>query len=165
MHACTCKRYKFPYGQIKLNWIEWWPQFNNNNGNNWFLYSAFLVWDTTQGALQCIITPVTGFDFQSYTHSAPSQLPGEHSGQAPLQGRTRATPSDDNKVRILPGTHLHTWVERGNVDNVLTKVLGIDGNRTRYPLIQSQWFNPIYHGTSELVKAHSKYSTNCWTLH
>ena len=33
-----------------------------NNNNNWFLYSAFLVWDTTQSALQCIITPVTGFN-------------------------------------------------------------------------------------------------------
>ena len=28
------------------------------------------------------------------------------------------------------------------------KVPGIDGNRTRNPLIQSQGFNPIYHGTS-----------------
>ena len=35
---------------------------NNNNNNNWFLYSAFLVWDTTQSALQYIITPVTGFN-------------------------------------------------------------------------------------------------------
>ena len=28
------------------------------------------------------------------------------------------------------------------------KVPGIDRNRTRNPLIQSQGFNPIYHGTS-----------------
>ena len=34
----------------------------NNNNNNWFLYSAFLVWDTTQSALQWIITPVTGYN-------------------------------------------------------------------------------------------------------
>ena len=27
------------------------------------------------------------------------------------------------------------------------KVPGIDGNRTRNPLIQSQGFNPVYHGT------------------
>ena len=56
-----------------------------------------------------------------------------------------------NNVRILPGTHLYTWVESSNVDKALAegqKVPGIDGNRTRNPLIQSQGFNPIYHGTS-----------------
>ena len=37
-----------------------WEQLIINN--NWSLYSAFLVWDTTQSALQCIITPVTGFN-------------------------------------------------------------------------------------------------------
>ena len=37
-------------------------KFCINNNNNWFLYSVFLVWDTTQSALQCIITPVTGFN-------------------------------------------------------------------------------------------------------
>ena len=66
---------------------------NNNKNNNWFLYSAFVVWDTTQSALQCtcIITPGHWIQYQSCTHSAPSQLLGEHSGQAPLQGRTHAT--------------------------------------------------------------------------
>ena len=29
----------------------------SNNNNNWFLYSAFLVWDTTQSALQSITSP------------------------------------------------------------------------------------------------------------
>ena len=48
---------------------------------------------------------------------------------------------ETNNVRILPGTHLYTWVESSNVDKVScwrTKVPGIDGNRTRNPLIQSQ---------------------------
>ena len=57
------------------------PVFNNNN-NNWFLYCTFLLWNTTQSALQCIITPGHWIQYQSCTNSAPSQLPGEHSGQA-----------------------------------------------------------------------------------
>ena len=32
------------------------------------------------------------------------------------------------------------------------KVPGIDGNRTQNPLIQSQGFTPIYHGTSTVVE-------------
>ena len=32
----------------------------------------------------------------------------------------------------------------------VSKVPGIDGNRARNPLIQSQGFNPIYHDTSTL---------------
>ena len=54
--------------------------FNHNNNNKWFLYSAFLVWDTTQSAWQYIITPSHWIQYQSCTGSAPSQLPGEHSG-------------------------------------------------------------------------------------
>ena len=52
-------------------------------------------------------------------------------------------------IHILPGTHLYTRVESSNVDKVScwrTKVPGIDGHRTRNSLIQSQGFNPIYHG-------------------
>ena len=52
--------------------------------------------------------------YQSCTHSAPSLLPGEHSGQVLLQGCTHATCN----VRILPGTHLYTLVESSNVDKV-----------------------------------------------
>ena len=50
-------------------------------------------------------------------------------------------------LHILPGTHLYTWVESSNVDKVScwrTKVPGMDGNRTRNPLIQSQGLTPIY---------------------
>ena len=58
-----------------------------------------------------------------------------------------------NNVRILPGTHLYTWVGSSIVDKVSCwrelKVPGIDGNQTRYPLIQSQGFNPVHHGTSK----------------
>ena len=60
--------------------------------------------------------------YQSCTHSAPSQLPGEHSGQAPLQGRTYPTGYPfihlggeqqcgwcvllkDKSARIEPATH------------------------------------------------------------
>ena len=38
--------------------------------------------------------------YQSCTHCVPFQLPGEHSGQAPFQGRTHATSSD--KLRSHP---------------------------------------------------------------
>ena len=116
---------------------------NKNYNNNWFLHSSFLEGDTTRGALQCIITPGHWIQYQSCTHRAPSQLLGEHSGQAPHQAA--------NNVRILPGTHLYTWMESSNVDNVScwrTTVPDIDGNETRNHLIQSQGFNPIYHGTS-----------------
>ena len=87
---------------------------------------------------------------QFCTQSALPPLPGEHSGQSPFYRRTQCQ-LNHNNVRILPGTHLYTWVESSNVDKVpcwRTKVPGIDGNRTRNPLIQSQGFNPIYHGTS-----------------
>ena len=64
-----------------------------------------------------------------------------------------------NNVRILPGTYLYTWVESNNADKEScwrTKVPGMDRNRTRNPLIQSQGFNPIYHGTSICL-----YNWNC----
>ena len=37
---------------------------------------------------------------------------------------------------------------------------GIDGNRTRNPLIQSQGFNPIYHGTSMRPMLYSNTAVN-----
>ena len=67
-------------------------------------------------------------------------------------------------VRILPDTHLYTWVESSNVDKVscwrTKKVPGIYGNRTCNPLVQSQGFNPIYHGTSAFDKG-----SNCLQSH
>ena len=48
------------------------------------------------------------------------------------------------------GTHLYTLMENSIVIDMScwrTKVPGIDGNRTRNPLIQSRSFSPIYHGT------------------
>ena len=60
-----------------------------------YILYAFLVWDTTQSTLQCIITPGHWIHISIlHSYSAPSQLPGEHSGNAPLQGRTHATSSD-----------------------------------------------------------------------
>ena len=64
---------------------------NNHYDNNWFLYSAFLVWNTTQSALQSIITHGHWIQYQSCTHSEPSQ---RASGQVPLQGCTHAKLSD-----------------------------------------------------------------------
>ena len=52
-----------------------------------------------------------------------------------------------NNVRILPGTHYTPGWRAAMWIKCLaerTKVPGIDGNRTRNPLIQSQGFNPIY---------------------
>ena len=118
--------------------------------------TAYTVWGTTQSALQCIITPGHWIQYQSCTHSAPSQLPGEHSGQAPLQERTHATSSKQQitfascRVPIYtPGWRAAMWIKclaEGQ------KVPGIDRNRARNPLIQSQGFNPIHHGTSTSTK-------------
>ena len=66
-------------------------------------------------------------------------------------------------LHILLGTHLYTWVESSNVDKVSywrSKVPGIDGNRTRIPLIQSQGFTPIYHSTTGSVSSHSWHDRN-----
>ena len=70
---------------------------NNNKNNNWFLYSAFLVWDTTKALYSVSLPPVNGFNINPaliHVYSARSQLAGEHSGQAPPQGRTHAKSSD-----------------------------------------------------------------------
>ena len=85
--------------------------------NNWFLYSAFLVWYTTQSALQCIITPVTGFNINPalivhILYSLGSILARCHFRGAHMPHHAT------NNVRILPGTHLYTWVESSNVDKV-----------------------------------------------
>ena len=56
-----------------------------------------------------------------------------------------------NNIRILPGTHLYTWVESSNVDKVScwrTKSARHWRESNSQPLIQSQGFNPIYQGTS-----------------
>ena len=45
-------------------------KFHNNNNNKWFSYSPFLVWDTTQSALKCIITTGHWIQYQSCTYSA-----------------------------------------------------------------------------------------------
>ena len=122
-----------------------------NKNDNWFLYSAFLAWNTTQSALQCIISPVTGFDINPalivhLLNSLGSIL-------ARCQFRGAHMPNQvTNNVFILLGTHLYTWVESSNVNQMscwrTIASACIDGNRTRNPLIQSQGFNPIYHGTS-----------------
>ena len=90
---------------------------SNNNNNNWFLYSAFLVWDTTQSALQCIITPVTGFNINPalivhLLNSLGSILARCYFRSAHMPHHAT------NNVRILPSTHLYTWVESSNVDKV-----------------------------------------------
>ena len=54
---------------------------NDNNDNDWFLYIALFQ---TQSALQ-YITRGHWIQYQSCTPSAPSQLPGEHSGQVYVQ--------------------------------------------------------------------------------
>ena len=124
----------------------------NNNDNNWILYSAFLVLDTTQSALQFHITPGHWIQYPALIahllNALGSILARHHFRGAHIAHQVT------NKVCILPGTHLYTWVESSNVDKVScwrTKVPGIDGIGTRNPLIQSQGFNPIYHGTSEMV--------------
>ena len=83
---------------------------NNNNNNNWFLYSAFLVWDTTQSALQCIITPVTGFIINPALIVHLLNSLGSILARCYFRGAHMPHHATNN-VRILPGTHLYTWVE------------------------------------------------------
>ena len=92
------------------------PPLNNNN-NNWFLYSAFLVWDTTQSALQCIITPVTGFNINPALIVHLLNSLGSTLARCYFRGAHMPHHATNN-VRILPGTHLYTWVESSNVDKV-----------------------------------------------
>ena len=97
--------------------------------------------------------------YQSCTHSAPSQLPAEHSG---YKGTSTYATSGVHTCHIMqqimfasyrvpiytPGWRAAMWIKclaEGQ------KVQGIDGNRTRNTLIQSQGLNPIYHGTSTYV--------------
>ena len=90
-----------------------WMIYNNN----WFLYlSAFLVWDTTQSALQCIITPVTGFNINPALIVHLLNSLGSILARCYFRGAHM--PHATNNVRILPGTHLYTWVESSNVDKV-----------------------------------------------
>ena len=89
----------------------------NNNNNNWFLYSAFLVWDTTQSALQCIITPVTGFNINPARIVHLLNSLGSILARCYFRGAHMPHHATNN-VRILPGTHLYTWVESSNVDKV-----------------------------------------------
>ena len=88
---------------------------NNNNNNNWFLYSAFLVWDTTQSALQCIITPVTGFNINPALIVHLLNSLGSILARCYFRGAHMPHHATNN-VRILPGTHLYTCVESSHVD-------------------------------------------------
>ena len=90
---------------------------HNNNNNNWFLYSAFLVWDTTQSALQCIITPVTGFNINPALIVHLLNSLGSILARCYFRGAHMPHHATNN-VRILPGTHSYTWVESSNVDKV-----------------------------------------------
>ena len=87
------------------------------NNNNWFLYSAFLVWDTTQSALQYIITPVTGFNINPALIVHLLNSLGSILARCYFRGAHMPHHATNN-VRILPGTHLYTWVESSNVDKV-----------------------------------------------
>ena len=93
------------------------PINNNNNNNNWFLYSAFLVWDTTQSALQCIITPVTGFNINPALIVHLLNSLGSILARCYFRGAHMPHHATNN-VRILPSIHLYTWVESSNVDKV-----------------------------------------------
>ena len=89
------------------------------------------------------------FQDGTYLHNFHSQ--GSIPCQAAYHGVTGKYIHNISFTSYRVRTHLYTWLESSNVDKVScwrTKVPGIDGNRTRNPLIQSQGFTPIYHGTS-----------------
>ena len=127
---------------------------NNNNNNNWFLYSAFLVWDTAQSALQCIITPVTGFNINPALKVHLLNSLGSILARYYFRGAHMPYHATNN-VRILYRVPIYTpgWRAAMRIKCLDEgyKVPGIDGNRTRNPLIQSQGFNPIYHGTCYML--------------
>ena len=105
---------------LSLSALKCYNNNNNNNNNNWFLYSAFLVWDTTQSALQCIITPVTGFNINPALIVHLLNSLGSILARCYFRGAHMHLPHHaTNNVRILPGTHFYTpgW-RAGNVDKV-----------------------------------------------
>ena len=103
-----------------MEWVQYmaYKEYNNNNNNNnWFLYSAFLVWDTTQSALQCIITPVTGFNINPALIVHLLNSLGSILARCYFRGAHMPHHATNN-VRILPGTHYTPGVESSNVDKV-----------------------------------------------
>ena len=67
------------------------------------MYSAFLVWDTTQSALQCIITPVTGFNINPALKVHLLNSLGSILARCYFRGAHMPHHATNN-VRILPGT-------------------------------------------------------------
>ena len=124
----------------------------NNNNNNSCIYNAHISIQRGCSRRNILLLP-RSLDTISRPHlsySAQFPLPREHSLPSCLSWRSDKY-IHNIIIHILLGTHLYTWVESSNVDKVScwrTTVPGIDGNRTRNPLIQSQGFTPIYHGTS-----------------
>ena len=89
--------------------------------------------------------------YQSCTHSAPSQLPRSILARCYFRGAHMPHHATNN-VRILPGTHYTPgwraamWIKCLAEGQKCQALTGIEpGNLS---LIQSQGFNPIYHGTS-----------------
>ena len=114
------------------------------------MYSAFLVWYTTQSALQCIITPVTGFNINPalivhFLNSLGSILARCYFRGAHMPHHAT------NNIRILLGTHLYTWVESNNVDKVScwrTKSARHWRESNPEPFDPESRVQSIYHGTS-----------------
>ena len=71
--------------------------------------SAFLVWYTTQSALQCIFIPGHWIQYQSCTHSAPSHTPwGAIWPGATSRVHAHMSHQATINVRILPGKPSYT---------------------------------------------------------
>ena len=88
---------------------------------------------------------VTGY--QSYIHRA--FWPGATSWEHICHIKRQIMFSSYRVLFYTPGWRAAMWImclAEGQ------KVAGIGGNHTRNPLIQSQWFNPIYHGTIQAMK-------------
>ena len=127
-----------------------------SDNNNWFLYSAFLLWDTTRGALQYIINPGHWINPALIVHllnSLGSILARCHfrSAHVPHQAT--------NNVCILPGAQLYTWVESSDADKVScwrTKVPSIESNPQPFDPESRVHFNPIYQ-----APPHNKCQAQC----
>ena len=110
-----------------------------------FIMRTFPSRAYVQGATY-YITPVVGYNFKTAltVHNFHSQ--GSIPCRAAYHGITGKCILNISFASYWVPI-LYTWVESSNVDKVScwgTKVPGIDRNRTRNPLIQSQGFNPIW---------------------
>ena len=133
---------------------------NNNNNIAAFIMRTYPSSEDVQGATYYYY-PSRWIQFQDRTYSAQFPLPREHSLPSCHIVALKANAYTAYPLHPTGYPLIHLGGEQQCGLKCLAegqKVLGIDGNRTRNPLIQSQGFTPIYHGTSKGSKWQSDIS-------